>query len=103
MRRAAKVDKNQPEIVKALRELGVSVVDLSSVGAGCPDLLWGWRNEVGLIEIKCVGGRRDKKPVNLIDCLTPDQRKFYFMFQGPIDVCWDIDEAIAAVMQRAGA
>ena len=102
MRRAAKVDKNQPEIVKALRELGVSVVPLHAVGSGCPDLLWGWRNKIGLIEVKDETGRSTAKYRDLAKCLTKDQHRFHFEFQGPIDVVCNSDEAIAAVMQRAG-
>lgn len=36
---ARKVDKSQAEIVKALRAVGISVMDLSRVGHGRPDLL----------------------------------------------------------------
>lgn len=39
--RAAKVDKNQPEIVEALRAEGAVVQHLHAVGVGCPDLLVG--------------------------------------------------------------
>jgi hypothetical protein len=39
MRRAAKVDANHADIVKALRAAGCGVLDLSKVGNGCPDLL----------------------------------------------------------------
>ena len=38
-RRAAKVDRNQPEIVDALRKCGAFVKDCSGVGAGFPDLI----------------------------------------------------------------
>ncbi|HJP47915.1 hypothetical protein [Acinetobacter venetianus] len=43
MRRAAKIDANQTEIVKALRKFGASVQSLASTGKGCPDLLVGFR------------------------------------------------------------
>jgi hypothetical protein len=36
---AAKVDANQPAIVKALRDAGCKVQSLAKVGKGCPDLL----------------------------------------------------------------
>ncbi len=39
LRRTPRVDANHAEIVRALRAAGVSVVDLSGVGQGCPDLL----------------------------------------------------------------
>lgn len=52
MRRAAKIDKNQPEIVSALRKAGATVQSLAAVGAGCPDLLVGYANRTALIELK---------------------------------------------------
>ena len=69
MRRAAKVDNNQSAIVARFRELYCSVQDLSSVGAGVPDILVGLRDARGervnvLVEIK---GERGK--------LTPAQVK----------------------------
>ena len=39
VRRAAKIDANQVEVVKALRAAGVRVLSLAAVGKGCPDLL----------------------------------------------------------------
>lgn len=39
MRLRARVDGNHAEIVQALRKVGCRVLDLSKVGAGCPDLL----------------------------------------------------------------
>lgn len=52
MRRAAKVDQNQAEIVAALRQIGCSVQLLHAVGAGCPDLMVGRNGETFLLEIK---------------------------------------------------
>jgi hypothetical protein len=52
MRRAAKVDRNQAEIVAALRSAGATVQPLHSVGQGCPDLLVGYRGRNWLIEVK---------------------------------------------------
>jgi hypothetical protein len=52
MRRAAKVDANQAEIVAALRKAGATVEPLHRQGGGCPDLLVGYRGENFLIEIK---------------------------------------------------
>lgn len=36
-----RVDANHSQIVKALRQCGVSVLSLAPVGHGCPDLLIG--------------------------------------------------------------
>lgn len=37
--RAARVDGNQGEIVRALRDAGAFVQSLATIGDGCPDLL----------------------------------------------------------------
>lgn len=52
MRRAAKIDANQPAIVKALRSAGARVQSLASVGKGCPDLLVGFGGKNLLLEVK---------------------------------------------------
>jgi hypothetical protein len=62
MRRAAKVDKNQQEIVAAFRKLGATVQDLSAVGKGVPDLLIGWRGVNYLVEVKRKPERGKVKP-----------------------------------------
>ena len=45
-------DKNQTAIVKALKQIGCYVIKLSDVGAGCPDLLIGYKYTSILIEVK---------------------------------------------------
>ena len=52
MRRAAKVDVTQAEIVAALKGAGATVQHLHAVGQGCPDLLAGFRGKNWLIECK---------------------------------------------------
>jgi len=55
MRRAAKVDENQSEIVAALRAVGCKVQSLAQLGQGVPDLLVGTpapRRELVLLEVK---------------------------------------------------
>jgi hypothetical protein len=52
MRRAAKVDANQEQIVQALRTAGATVQSLAAVGQGVPDLLVGYQGETLLMEIK---------------------------------------------------
>lgn len=47
-----RADKNQQDIVDELRDLGISVLILSQVGGGCPDLLIGHRGKNYLIEVK---------------------------------------------------
>lgn len=52
MRRAHRVDKNQKEIIEALRKAGRSVFDTSGVGFGFPDIVVGRDGKTFLIEIK---------------------------------------------------
>jgi Holliday junction resolvase len=52
VRRAARVDENHGEIVSEFRRLGASVIDLSGVGEGCPDLCIGVAKQNLLVEIK---------------------------------------------------
>ena len=52
MRTASKVDRNQAEIVKALRDAKATVQPLHAVGKGCPDLLVGFRGRNFLLEVK---------------------------------------------------
>jgi len=52
LRRAAKVDANQREVVAALRAAGASVQLLHAVGEGCPDLLVGYKGLNMLLEVK---------------------------------------------------
>ena len=51
MRRAAKVDDNQKEIVSALRKLGASVLITSQL-KNCFDILVGYKGINYIIEIK---------------------------------------------------
>ena len=56
-RYARKVDGNHSDTVDALRKIGCSVIDLSRVGGGCPDLMVGYRGCTILMEVKNVRGR----------------------------------------------
>jgi hypothetical protein len=91
MRRAAKVDANQAEIVAALRKIGASVQPLHAVGAGCPDLLVGWRGITTLLEVK-----DGKKPPSARK-LTEDQVRWHAEWRGQVTVVETIEQAIEAV------
>ncbi len=71
MRRAAKIDRNQPEIVAALRKAGAMVQPLHSIGQGFPDLLVFFRGVLTLLEVK----DGDLPPSGR--ALTPDQVEFH--------------------------
>jgi Holliday junction resolvase len=86
--RGRKTDANQASIVSALRQVGASVVDLSAVGRGVPDLLVGFRGQTYLLEVKNRLGRNR---------LTADQNVFLAWWHGvpPIIVYNETDALIA--------
>ena len=88
MRWARKTDSNQTEIVDALEKIGCSVVDLSRVGDGVPDILVGWRGVCVLLEIKTIGGK-----------LNPKQTEFAQLWRGSLYTVHTPEEAIR-VMQN---
>jgi len=89
--RAAKVDANQGEIVKALRTFGVSVQPLHTVGGGVPDLLCGLLGFTFLIEVK------DGSKVPSAQKLTPDQIEWHACWKAPVHIVNSIDAALAVV------
>lgn len=94
MRRAARVDANQAEIVKALRDAGCSVKDTSAVGGGFPDLVVcapTYPHRHYLLEVK-----DGKKPPSERR-LTPDQQRFHGEWKGAIYVVTTPAEALDAV------
>ena len=95
MRRAAKVDANQAEIVQALRQIGAVVQSLAAVGNGCPDLLVGYRNRLFLLELK-----DGNKPPSA-QALTPHQVEWHRVWQGRVVVVNSVESAIAAINNPA--
>lgn len=91
MRRAARVDANQEQIVVALRAAGASVQVISAVGKGVPDLLVGFRNANWLLE--CKDG--DKPPSERK--LTGDQVEWQSKWRGSCCVVLSADEALRAI------
>jgi hypothetical protein len=47
-----RVDENQKTLIHTFICLGASVLNLSTVGRGCPDLLIGYKGKTVLVEIK---------------------------------------------------
>jgi hypothetical protein len=76
MRRAAKVDANQEQVVEALRAAGASVQTLAAIGKGLPDLLVGYQGQTLLLEVK--DGRRPPSKRRL----TEDQLKWHGAWRG---------------------
>lgn len=91
MRRAAKVDANQREVVAALRGAGASVQLLHAVGEGCPDLLVGYKGLNMLLEVK-----DGSKPPSA-QKLTPQQEAWHQDWRGHAVVVNSPEAALAAI------
>jgi hypothetical protein len=81
-----KIDVNQPEIVKALREAGASVQILSAVGKGVPDILVGYNEVNYLMEIKYEDNG-----------LTPPQRVWHSQWMGRVWVVRTKEQAVRII------
>ena len=80
-----KVDKNQKDVVKALRDYGADVFLLHTVWGGIPDLLCAYNDQTILMEVK---DGEDKK-------LTPQQITLFANWQGgPLYRVNSVQEAI---------
>jgi hypothetical protein len=66
-----RVDLDQRAVIARLEEMGFSVLNLSAVGHGCPDLLVGKDGKNFLLEIKSKNGT-----------LTPAQIEFHKNWKG---------------------
>lgn len=88
MRRAARTDKNQGEIVRGLRQMGVSVEVI-----GKPvDLLVCFRGETSLMELK------SPNPDGGDHALTKDQVEFIARWPGKVHIVRSVGEAIEVLM-----
>lgn len=94
----AKIDANQPAIVKALRGVGASVQSLAAVGKGAPDLLIGFRGAVYVAEVK-----DPAKPPSHRK-LTPTQETWHAAWQGPrVPIVETADDALRLIGALAEA
>ena len=88
MRRAARIDENQPEIIHALRKAGAAVTPLHRVGGGVSDLLVSWRQRWFLLEVK-----NPLKPKADQD-LTPGQKRWVGAQHAPVHIVYSAEEAV---------
>jgi Holliday junction resolvase len=89
--RAARVDRNQKEIVEAFRKFGCSVLMLHTVGHGCPDIAVGKNKKTVLVEIK--DGEKTKSGKEL----TKDEQKFHDEWQGSLFIVENLSDVISLV------
>jgi len=88
MRRAARVDANQDQIVSALRACGATVRVVTQ-GDGLPDLLVGYRGYTILMEVK--DGRKPPSARKL----TEEEEKFFMNWKGGmLAIVNSVDEAL---------
>lgn len=81
-RHAAKRDKNESEIIDALKAVGAQVYPLSAKGV--PDLLVAYRGSTFLLETKSKGGK-----------LTADQQVFFEAWDGGVlAIVRSVDDAL---------
>jgi hypothetical protein len=89
-----RTDFNQQEIINALRAIGCSVQDLSQVGRGTPDIIFGLRGKNLLLEIKNAADRAPQ--------LTPCENQWIRDWQGQVGVITSIRDAIAIIIEDYG-
>ena len=88
IRRAAKVDANQAEIVECLREIPeCSVAITSVVGNGFVDIVVGYRGFNFMFELKSDPAKE----------LTDEQRKFHGAWKGQIQRVDSLKEIVTAM------
>ena len=86
-----RTDGNHAEIVKALRGIGASVLDIHDLGSGAPDLVVGFRAINLLLEVK--DGRLPPSRKKL----TPDELKFFDEWRGAVYIVYSPADAIDVV------
>lgn len=91
MRTAARIDANQPEIVKALRSVGAAVAPTHQLGKGFPDLVVGFRGVNYLLEVKDGNKPPSKRK------LTADEEEWHLNWKGEVSVVNDVDEALRVI------
>ena len=87
-RYAAKIDANQPDLVRQIRGLGASVLHTHTLGCGAQDIVVGFRGINYLFEIK------DPNKPQSARKLTPDEEKFHMSWRGSIYIIETIDDVV---------
>lgn len=91
MKRGARVDANQAQIVEALRAAGATVLHLHMLGSGAPDLAVGIGGRNYFLEVK--DGRRKPSERRL----TPAEQRWHEDWRGQVAVVGSVGEALAAI------
>lgn len=93
MRRAARIDENQPAVVDAMRKIGAVVTPLHAVGGGISDLLVSFRQRWFVLEVK-----NPAKP-KADQELTKDQKKWIAAQRAPVCIVKTPMDAVMFLQQ----
>ena len=88
MRRAARIDGNQNQVVKELRQMGCSVAISSAIGKGFPDIVVGYNGRNYLLELK------DPAQPPSARKLTPDEKVWHDKWRGSVHIILTAQEAM---------
>jgi hypothetical protein len=91
MRRAGKIDRNQPEIVRDLRLLGYSVWITSALGDGGPDLIVGKGKRCIPVEVKDPLQPPSKRQLN------DRERAWHAAWGGPVVIAERTEDVLKAL------
>ena len=94
---ARRADANQPDVVRALRQAGCTVVPTHTIGQGFPDLVVDYQGRTVLIEVKDPSKPKSDRQ------LTPAQAEFHAAWTGPIYIAETAEEAVAYATGRIAA
>ena len=89
--RARRTDDNHKQIVNAFRSLFCTVLDLSRVGQGCPDILIGRHGKNVLVEIK--DGNKTASRTKL----TRDECGFHQTWKGRVEIVRNVEDVAVIV------
>ncbi len=97
MRRRARVDANQPDVVARFEQWGASVTHMHQLGRGAPDILIGLCGVDRQIEVK----DGSKPPSER--ALTPDENEYHRDWRGApvliVETLDDVDRICEAIRQ----
>ena len=94
VRRRARTDDNQKEIVDALRKIGAEVTITSELGKGFPDIVVSYRGKWFMIEIK----DGDKVPSK--QKLTPEELEWHSKQHAPTYIVNSVKAAITLLEDK---
>jgi len=88
---AKRTDRNQTEIVIALRKAGASVEFLHTIGRGVPDLLVGHRGCNYVLEVK------DGTQIPSRRRLTNDEAEWHAKWRGSVRIVESVEQALVVI------